>query len=211
MKFLRILLIWLGFAFVGNALAADEAPDTLIRRLSDDVLATLKAEKATLANNPKRQLELVDTKILPYVDFERMTRDAVGRFWRRATPDQQQQLMKEFRTTLVRTYSGAIEKVSDQQVQMRPFRGDVSAGDVVVRTFVVQPKGDPVQLDYRMEKTPKGWKIYDVNVLGIWLVENYRNQFAQQINEKGVDGLIALLADKNRAFEQGMAQTTRTN
>lgn len=196
---------------MGNALAAEEAPDTLIRRLSDDVLATLKAEKATLVNNPKRQLELVDTKILPYVDFERMTRDAVGRFWRRATPDQQQQLKKEFRTMLVRTYSGAIEKVSDQQVQMRPFRGDVSTGDVVVRTFVVQPKGDPVQLDYRLEKTPNGWKIYDVNVLGIWLVENYRNQFAQQINEKGVDGLIALLADKNRAFEQGMAQTTRTN
>lgn len=191
---------------MGPALA-QESPDAMIKRLSDDVLNTLKAEKGTLANNPRRLIELVDTKILPHVDFERMTRDAVGRHWQRATPEQQQSLMKEFRTTLVRTYSGAIERVSDQQVQMRPFRGDPNGQEVVVRSYVVQPKGDPVQLDYRMQKTPQGWKIFDVNVLGIWLVENYRNQFSQQINEKGVDGLIATLADKNRNFEKG----TRTN
>jgi phospholipid transport system substrate-binding protein len=126
-----------------------------------------------------------------------MTRLAVGRGWRQATPEQRQALSREFRTLLVRTYSGAMSQVQEHQVKMLPFR-PTSPDDVVVRTQVVAPKGDPIQLDYRLEKTPAGWKIYDVNVLGVWLVENYKNSFASEINQNGIDGLIKSLSERNR-------------
>jgi phospholipid transport system substrate-binding protein len=180
------------------AARAEEAPDALIMRISTDVLDAVKADKAIQAGDVRQVIVLVDAKVMPSVNFRRMTASAVGRFWRQATPEQQQRLQEEFKTLLIRTYSGALTQVKDQSVQMKPMRAKPDDDDVVVRTEV-RGKGDPVQLDYRLEKTAAGWKIYDVNVLGVWLVENYRNSFAQEIGAGGIDGLIAKLADKNKA------------
>ena len=178
--------------------AADEAPDALIRRISVDVLDNIKADKAVQAGDVSRVISLVDTKIMPNVDFTRMTASAVGRNWRQATPEQQKRLQEEFKILLIRTYSGALAQVKDQSINVKPMRGATPTDtEVVVRTEVVG-NGDPVQLDYRMEKSPSGWKIYDLNVLGVWLVETYRTQFAQEINAKGVDGLIASLVQRNK-------------
>lgn len=178
--------------------AADEAPDALIKRISVDVLDNIKADKAVQAGDISRVISLVDSKIMPSVDFTRMTASAVGRTWRQATPEQQKRLQDEFKTLLIRTYSGALAQVKDQNINVKPMRNAGAADtEVVVRTEVVG-SGDPVQLDYRMEKLPSGWKIYDLNVLGVWLVETYRTQFAQEINAKGMDGLIASLAQRNK-------------
>jgi phospholipid transport system substrate-binding protein len=178
--------------------AAEEAPEALIKRISADVLDNIKADKAVQSGDMNRVISLVDTKIMPSVDFTRMTASAVGRNWRQATPEQQKRLQEEFKTLLIRTYSGALAQVKDQSINVKPMRGAASADtEVVVRTEVLG-NGDPVQLDYRMEKTATGWKIYDLNVLGVWLVETYRTQFAQEINAKGVDGLIASLAQRNK-------------
>jgi phospholipid transport system substrate-binding protein len=176
---------------------ANAAPDELVRMLSNDVLDSIKKDKSLQNGDFAKLQQLVDEKILPYVNFEKMTRLAVGRGWRQATPEQRQALSREFRTLLVRTYSGAMSQVQEHQVKMLPFR-PTSPDDVVVRTQVVAPKGDPIQLDYRLEKTPAGWKIYDVNVLGVWLVENYKNSFASEINQNGIDGLIKSLSERNR-------------
>lgn len=179
--------------------AADEAPDALIKRISVDVLDNIKADKGVQAGDMSRVISLVDTKIMPNVDFTRMTASAVGRNWRQATPEQQKRLQDEFKTLLIRTYSGALAQVKDQSINVKPMRGAAATDtEVVVRTEVVG-NGDPVQLDYRMEKLPSGWKIYDLNVLGVWLVETYRTQFAQEINAKGVDGLIASLTQRNKS------------
>ena len=178
--------------------AADEAPDALIKRISVDVLDNLKADKSVQSGDMSRVISLVDTKIMPNVDFTRMTASAVGRNWRQATPEQQKRLQEEFKTLLIRTYSGALAQVKDQSISVKPMRGMAAADtEVVVRTEIIG-SGDPVQLDYRMEKLPSGWKIYDLNVLGVWLVETYRTQFAQEINAKGVDGLIASLVQRNK-------------
>lgn len=181
--------------------AADEAPDVLIKRLSDDVLAAIKADSAIRAGDTNRVIALVDRKIMPNVNFQRMTAAAVGPTWRQATAEQQKRLQDEFKTLLVRTYSGALAQVDDQTVSMKPLRSSPSDTDVVVRTEI-RGRGDPIQLDYRLEKTPgqgAGWKIYNLNVLGVWLVETYRSQFAQEINAKGIDGLIASLSERNRS------------
>ena len=146
--------------------------------------------------------KLVDEKILPYVDFQKMTQLAVGRGWRTANAEQRTALTREFRTLLVRTYSGALSQVKDHKVQMRPFRAQPNETDVVVRTNVVPSRGEPIQLDYRLEKQDAGWKIYDVNVLGVWLVENYKTQFAGEINAGGVDGLIKSLTERNRQLSE---------
>ena len=183
--------------------SASAAPDALVRDLSNEVLATIKADKALASGDVNRVQKLIDEKILPYVDFQKMTQLAVGRGWRQATPEQRAALTREFRILLVRTYSGALSQVTDHQVQLRPFRAQPADTDVLVRTSVVASRGDPIQLDYRLEKTDAGWKIYDVNILGVWLVENYKTQFASQINAGGVDGLIKTLADRNRQLEQG--------
>ncbi len=181
------------------ARAADEAPDALIKRISADVLDNIKADKAVQGGDVSRVIALVDTKIMPNVDFTRMTASAVGRNWRQATPEQQKRLQEEFKTLLIRTYSGALAQVRDQSINVKPLRAAAAADtEVVVRTEVLG-SGDPVQLDYRMEKTATGWKIYDLNVLGVWLVETYRTQFSQEINAKGVDGLIASLAQRNKS------------
>lgn len=181
--------------------AADEAPDALIKRLSSDVLDTIKADKSMQTGDISKIIALVDTKIMPNVNFQRMTASAVGPGWRQASPEQQKRLQEEFKILLVRTYSGALAQVSDQSITLKPFRAAAEDSEVIVRTEV-RGKGDPIQLDYRLEKTPgqgAGWKIFNLNVLGVWLVETYRSQFAQEINAKGVDGLIATLAERNRS------------
>jgi len=186
-----------------QAPSAAVAPDVLVRDLSNEVLATIKADKALASGDVSRVQKLVDEKILPYVDFQRMTQLAVGRGWRQATPEQRAALTREFRTLLVRTYSGALSQVTDHKVELRPFRAQPADTDVLVRTSVVASRGDPIQLDYRLEKTDANWKIYDVNILGVWLVENYKTQFASQINAGGIDGLIKTLTDRNKQLEQG--------
>ena len=184
------------------ARAADEAPDVLIQRLSSEVLAAIKANQEALRNgNIAPAMKIVDGLIMPNVDFTRMTASAVGPGWRRATPEQKEQLQAAFKTLLLHTYAGALKQVGDQSVEMRPFRGDPTAQDVVVQTLL-RTKGDPVQLDYRLERTPGqggGWKIYDLNVMGAWLVDAYRPQFAQQVNSSGIDGLIQALDARNKA------------
>jgi len=201
-------LLAAGFASAQAPAAAPSAaaiapPEALVRDLSNEVLATIKADKALASGDVNRVQKLIDEKILPYVDFQKMTQLAVGRGWRQATPEQRAALTREFRTLLVRTYSGALSQVTDHQVQLRPFRAQPADTDVLVRTSVVATRGDPIQLDYRLEKTDAGWKIYDVNILGVWLVENYKTQFASQINAGGVDGLIKTLTDRNKQLEQG--------
>jgi phospholipid transport system substrate-binding protein len=178
--------------------AADEAPDALIKRVSAEVLDAIKSDKSVQAGDMSKVIALVDTKVMPNVNFTRMTAAAVGRNWRQATPEQKARLQEEFKILLVRTYSGALSQVNDQRLNVKPLRAAEADTEVVVRTEVLG-RGDPVQLDYRMEKTPSGWKIYDLNVLGVWLVETYRTQFAQEINAKGVDGLIASLAQRNKS------------
>jgi len=179
------------------AWAEEEAPDALVKRISSEVLAAVKADPLIQAGDINRIVALVDSKIMPSVNFSRMTASAVGRFWRQATPEQQKQLQDEFKTLLVRTYAGALGEVKDHTVSFRPMRSRPEDTEVLVRSEV-RGRGDPIQLDYRLEKTPSGWKIYDLNVLGVWLVETYRNQFAQEINARGIDGLIAMLVQRNK-------------
>ena len=175
-----------------------QSPDALVQKVSTDVLEAVKADKAMQAGDVKKLNALIETKVLPYVNFQRMTSSAVGRYWRQATPEQQASLEQEFRTMLLRTYTGALSQVRDQTVQIKPSRAVQDGDEVIVRTEV-RGKGDPIQLDYRLEKSPAtGWKIYDVNVLGVWLVENYRNSFAQEITASGIDGLINKLAQRNK-------------
>jgi phospholipid transport system substrate-binding protein len=184
-----------------TANAADEAPDVLIKRLSADILEKIKTDKSLQSGDVSRIVTLVDERIMPNVNFQRMTAAAVGPAWRQATPEQQKRLQEEFKTLLVRTYAGALSQVNDQVIVVKPMRMAADDKEVVVRTEV-QGHGDPVQLDYRMEKTPgegAGWKIYNLNVLGVWLVETYRSQFAQQINTKGIAGLISALTERNKA------------
>ncbi|MEW6694610.1 MAG: ABC transporter substrate-binding protein [Pseudomonadota bacterium] len=178
-----------------------EAPDALIQRVASEVFDIVKRDPALRSGDLGRIMELVDTKLMPHVNFERMTASAVGRYWRQATPEQRQRLQAEFKTLLVRTYSGALTQIRDQTLVIRPLRAAPGATEVVVRSEI-RGKGDPIQLDYRLEQTPTGWKVYDLNVLGVWLVETYRTQFAQEISAKGIDGLIAALAERNRANAQ---------
>ncbi len=185
-------------AAVAATPATLEAPDALVQRIANDAFDTVKADAAVRAGDVKRILALVDTKIMPHVNFTRMTASAVGRSWREATPEQKKRLQEEFKILLVHTYSGALGQIKDQTLHFKPARFSPTDTEVVVRSEV-RGKGDPIQLDYRLEKTANGWKIYDLNVLGVWLVQTYRTQFAQEINAKGVDGLIAALAERNRS------------
>lgn len=201
-----------GLAFAPAAMAQQEAPDALIKRISQEVLDTAKNDKDIQAGNQKRVLDLVEAKILPHVDFQRMTALAAGRFWREATPEQQKQLVNEFRTLLVYTYSGAISQIKDQKLEFKPMRADAADTEVEVRSQVLQPRGgDPIQLNYRLEKLPGGWKIYDVNVLGAWLVETYKGNFAAEIGKGGIDGLIKTLADKNKRLATSAAKPAKSS
>jgi phospholipid transport system substrate-binding protein len=179
------------------ARAAEEAPDEMIRRMSMDVLSTIKADKDVQSGDVRKIINFVDTMIMPKVNFLRMTASAVGRSWRQATPEQQKRLQDEFKNLLVRTYAGALSQVQDQTINVKPLRAQAGDTEVIVRTEILG-RGEPIQLDYRMEKTAGGWKIYDLNVLGVWLVETYRTQFAQEISARGIDGLIATLALRNK-------------
>jgi phospholipid transport system substrate-binding protein len=193
--FKQILAAGLAAATFGAAVA-QTTPDALIKQVSTEVIDTVKADKAIQAGDVSKIIALVDAKVMPHVNFQRMTASSVGRHWRTATPEQQAKLQAEFKTLLVRTYAGALTQVKDQTVGLKPLRAGADDTEVVVRTEI-KGKGEPIQLDYRLEKAGTGWKIYDVNVLGVWLVEQYKGQFAQDINASGVDGLIAKLAERN--------------
>lgn len=194
-SWMRVVTLVLGMTATA-VMAQTKTPDALIREVSSDVLDAVKADKA-IAGDVNKVMVLVDAKVMPYVNFQRMTALAVGRFWRQATPDQQKRLQEEFKLLLVRTYSGALAQVKDQTVELKPLRAAADAQEVVVKTEV-RGKGEPIQLDYRLERSSGEWRIYDVNVLGVWLVENYRGSFAQEISASGIDGLIAKLADRNK-------------
>jgi phospholipid transport system substrate-binding protein len=194
-KLLTLWAVLAAFAAAGPALA-QTAPDELVRQISNDVIDSIKADKQIQAGDVGRIIALVDAKVMPSVNFQRMTSSAVGRYWKTASPEQQARLQQEFKILLVRTYAGALTQVKEQTVQLKPMRGSPTDTEVVVRTEI-KGKGDPIQLDYRLEKAGDAWKIYDVNVLGVWLVEQYRNSFAQEIGSNGIDGLIAKLAERN--------------
>jgi phospholipid transport system substrate-binding protein len=203
MKLLKqlIAMITVALAFgaqAATAAAPAEAPDALVKRISQDVIDTAKADKDIQAGNQRRVMDLVESKILPYVDFQRMTSLAAGRFWRDATPEQQKQLIAEFRTLLVYTYSGALSQIKNETVDFKPLRAAPSDTEVEVRSQVNVARGEPIMLNYRVEKSAAGWKIYDINVLGAWLVETYKGSFASEIGKSGIDGLIKVLSDKNK-------------
>ena len=182
-------------AFAQNALDA-ATPDGLIKTIVTDVMVSVKADPEIQKGNIPRVVELVEKKIVPYTDMRRTTQLAMGRNWSKATPEQQNQLIIEFKNLLIRTYSGALSQLRDQTMQYKPLRSSPSDTDVIVRTVVIG-KSDPISLDYRLEKTNEGWRVYDVNIMGAWLIEAYRNQFTNQINQNGIDGLIKFLQERN--------------
>ncbi|MFZ6712597.1 MlaC/ttg2D family ABC transporter substrate-binding protein [Undibacterium sp. TC9W] len=188
-----------------GAAQAQEGPDALVKRLSQEILDTAKNDKDIQAGNQKKVYDMVESKILPYIDFPRMTSLAAGKSWKDATPAQQKQLTNEFRTLLVFTYSGAISQVKDQRVEFKPMRADAADTEVEVRTQVIQSRGEPIVLNYRLEKLPAGWKIFDINVLGAWLVETYKGSFSAEISKSGIDGLIQTLAEKNKKLAASSA------
>jgi phospholipid transport system substrate-binding protein len=204
-KFFTFLwpVIWaLSFALSsGLVLAADEAPDAFVKRISNETLDAVRSDKNIKGGDINKIMQLVDSKLMQHVNFRRMTALATGPGWRKATPEQQDRLQEEFKLLLIRTYSGALSQINDQVIEVKPLRGATDDKNLVVQTEV-KGKGEPIQLDYRLEKTPgegAGWKIFDLNVLGIWLVENYRSQFSKEINAGGVDGLIKSLSDRNKS------------
>jgi phospholipid transport system substrate-binding protein len=198
MKLIKQLIAMATVAVATSAFATTEAPDALVKRISADVIETAKADKEIQAGNQKRVMDLVETKILPHVDFQRMTALAAGRFWREATPEQQKQLSTEFRTLLIFTYSGALSQIKNETVEFKPLRADPADEQVEVRSQVNVAGKEPITLNYRLAKGPQGWKIFDINVLGAWLVETYKGTFATEIGKSGIDGLIKALAERNK-------------
>lgn len=203
MKLIKHLIALSTIAFSAFAVAApapvgNEAPDVLVKRISNDVIETAKADKDIQAGNQKKVMDLVDAKILPYVDFQRMTALAAGHYWREATPAQKTALSNEFRTLLIHTYSGALSQIKNETVEFKPMRADPADTEVEVRSQVNVTRGEPIQLNYRLAKGASGWKIFDINVLGAWLVETYKGTFATEIGKGGIDGLIKKLAERNQ-------------
>jgi phospholipid transport system substrate-binding protein len=203
MKLIKHLIAMSTIAFTAFAVAApapvgNEAPDVLVKRISNDVIETAKADKDIQSGNQAKVMALVDAKILPYVDFQRMTALAAGRFWRDATPDQKTRLSNEFRTLLIHTYSGALSQIKNETVEFKPMRADPADTEVEVRSQVNVARGEPIQLNYRLAKGAAGWKIFDINVLGAWLVETYKGTFATEIGKGGIDGLITKLSERNK-------------
>ena len=188
--------------------AANEAPDVLVKRVSTDVIDSVKADKDIQAGNSNKIMDLVNSKILPYVDSDKMTAQAAGRHWRQATPEQQKQLAQEFRTLLVYTYAGALTQIKNETIEFKPFRADPADNDVVVKSQVNLTRGEPITLDYRLSKGAQGWKIYDINVLGAWLVQTYTSTFNSEISKGGVDGLIKKLHDRNQQLASKPLKTT---
>lgn len=200
MKRIAIAAVLCALAAPVALATTDIAPDALARSVTDEVLAIVRADKELQAGHPQKVMQLVESKVLPHFNFARMTQVAVGRNWRQATPDQQKVLIDEFRTLLVRTYTTAFILYRNQTVDYRPVRMAPNDTDVVVKSLIKQPTGQPVALDYSMEKLAGAWKVYDVKIEGISLVENYRNTFNSEIQRTGVDGLIRALSDKNKAL-----------
>ncbi len=207
MKLLKKLMFAVAAMTFAAYAAAQEAPDVLVKRISEEVMTIAKSDKEIQSGNPRRVQQVVEEKILPHVDFQRMTSLAAGKHWRDATPDQQKQLTTEFRSLLVYTYSGAISQIRDQKLEYKPLRANPADTEVIVNTQVLQSRGEPIQLSYRLAKSPNGWKIYDINVLGAWLVETYKGSFATEISKSGIDGLIKTLTDKNQKLAGSMAKT----
>ncbi|MDO8925353.1 MAG: ABC transporter substrate-binding protein [Sideroxyarcus sp.] len=196
---------WLLFA-ASVARAEPPAPDVLIKETVREVLDIVRADKELRAGNQKKMLELVDAKVLPHFNFERMTKLAVGKGWRVATPEQKQALQSEFRILLVRTYTKAFTSYRDQIIEVRPAKLDSGATEVTIKTEIIKPGSQqPIMVDYDMEKTPTGWKVYDLTVEGVSLVTSYRGTFADQIQQVGIDGLIKTLVDKNKAAADNAA------
>jgi phospholipid transport system substrate-binding protein len=198
-KYFALLLpTWFLFAGVVHAQAIDQAtPDGMIKAIVSDVMASVKSDPEIQKGNIPRIVELVDKKILPYADMRRTTEMAMGPNWKKATPEQQAQLVTEFRSLLIRTYSGALSQLRDQTFQFKPLRAAPDDKEVVVKTVVIG-RGDPVPIDYRLEKTANGWRVYDMNIMGVWLVEAYRNQFTNQISQNGIEGLVKFLQERNK-------------
>jgi len=192
------IFVAIATAFSVASANAQESPDALVKRVAEDVLATVRADPLIQAGNQARIREVMEAKLLPNFDFTRMTALAMGKNWRTATPEQQKRLADEFRGLLVRTYSGAISQYRNEKIDYKALRMNAGDTDVLVRTAVVRASGPPVQIDYSMEKTPDGWKCYDVVVAGVSLVTNYRDEFNEQIKNGGVDGLIKTLSDRNK-------------
>jgi phospholipid transport system substrate-binding protein len=199
--FIKIIFaIQASFLAVSIAYSQDvKSPDGLIKFVVEDVLIGIKNDKAIQSGDFRKINALVDEKILPYSDFQKTTRMSMGRNWSKASSSQQDQITQEFKVLLIRIYGGALAQIKDQKVQYKPFRSSPDDTDVIVRTAIVG-KGEPIQLDYRLEKGANGWKVYDINILGAWLVESYRNQFNDQISKGGFDGLIKFLQDRNIAL-----------
>jgi len=202
MKSLLSVLFGLFFAASG-ALANEEAPDAMIRKVTDDVLNIVRQDKDIRSGNTKKAIELVEVKVLPHFNFQRMTALAMGRDWKKATGEQQEKLSQEFKTLLVRTYSNALTGYKDQTIRYKPTKMQSGDTEVVVKTEVVQPGGRPIQLDYSVEKQNEGWKVFDVVVAGVSLVTNYRETFNQEVRANGVDGLLQMLVNKNKQLEAG--------
>jgi phospholipid transport system substrate-binding protein len=196
--FKQLVALFFGAWVMAMPVWADpgDTPDGLVKFVVEDVMNTIRNDKALQSGDLRKIHSLVDQKILPYSNFQKTTQLAMGRNWPKASATQQSQITQEFKTLLIRIYSGALSQVKDQKIQYKPNRFAADDTDVIVRTVVIG-KGEPVQLDYRVEKTPAGWKVYDINVLGAWLVESYRTQFNDQISKGGVDGLIAFLHERN--------------
>ena len=178
--------------------AGTQSADLFVKAVTSDLITTVRNDKAIQAGDLRKAIAVIETKVLPYVNFQRMTASAMARNWRQATPEQQKRLQEEFRTLLTYTYAGAVAQIKDQVVEFKPVRARPEDTEVIVRSLVRGKGGEPVQIDYRVEKSGDGWKIYDVNVLGAWLVETYRSSFAQEVTASGVDGLIAKLAERNK-------------
>lgn len=206
---MKQLLALLFASFVAISALAQEAPDALVMKITDEVLDIVRKDKDIQSGNTRKAIELVDAKVLPYFNFQHMTALAVGKDWRKASAQQQQQLSAEFKTLLVRTYSNALTGYKNQKVVFKPFKMSPGETDVLVRTEVQQPGAKAVQLDYSLEKLDNGWKVYDVTVAGISLVTNYRDQFAQEIRNGGMDGLIQSVAAKNKSLEPNLAKAEK--
>ncbi len=189
--------VWCTSAF------AQESPDALIQKVTDEVLTIVRQDKDIQNGNTKKAIELVEVKVLPHFNFQRMTALAMGRDWKKATGEQQEKLSQEFKTLLVRTYSNALTGYKDQTIRYKPTKMQSGDTEVVVKTEVVQPGGRPIQLDYSVEKQNEGWKVYDVVVAGVSLVTNYRETFNQEVRANGVDGLLQMLVNKNKQLEAG--------
>ena len=198
LRIIALLLFVAPLAFVANSAQAEEAPDVLVKRLAEETLAAIRTDKDLQAGNPAKVKQLIETKLVPHFDTSRMTALAMGRNWRSATPEQLKELTEQFKTLLIRTYSNALTNYRDNTMTYKPLRMNPGDTDVVVRTEVSRVGQAPIQIDYSMEKTPEGWKAYDVVVAGVSLVTNYRDEFNDIVRSSGVDGLIKTLADKNK-------------